>query len=115
MTISNSISVKPSRRSRRFARVVSSHHRYQSRYFVPSSAVPSLFVYTSNMFWRPHDLRAGIVLVRTHPPFVPGHRIDRNPAEELEFPPRRVVGHRHAIDERFEIRRIAFVGRLELG
>ena len=35
------------------------HASYQSRYFVPSSAVPSLLVYTSKTFCPPHVVASG--------------------------------------------------------
>src|SRR5688572_10482257 len=34
--------------------------RYQSRYLVPSSAVPWLFEYTSYTFWPPHVVESGL-------------------------------------------------------
>src|SRR5258705_2637727 len=51
-----------------------------------------------------------LVLVRPQAPFhAVGHRVDRNPPQVLELPAARVVRHGDALDERLEIRRIAFV------
>ena len=51
---------------------------HQSSYFVPSSAVPSNVVYTSNTFWPPQVRGVGLVLIRAHAPFgALRHRIDR--------------------------------------
>src|SRR6185503_8265935 len=59
--------------------------------------------------------RVRLVLVRPQAPLhAVGHRVDRNPPQVFELAAGRVVGRRHALDERLEIRRIAFVVGLQL-
>ena len=70
-------------------------------------------VYTSNTFlppqrWSPACPGTAVPIRAVR------HRIDRNLAQELQLPAGRVVRRRHALDERLEIRRVAFVARLEL-
>src|SRR5688572_13880426 len=59
--------------------------------------------------------RIRVVLIRSLAPLRRlGHRVDRNPPEELDLAAGDIVGCRHSLDQRLEGLRVAFAAGLDL-
>src|SRR6516225_1819375 len=59
--------------------------------------------------------RIGLVLVRAHAPLVATcHGVDRNAPQELQFPPRGIIGGSHPIHQRLQVGRIVLAADLDV-